>query len=165
MINEEVWVINDKMICQHDAATCSQSPSPPSAPSSHQFITYITIHSHSITAHYGRLLCSLQLGTACHQVPAPWYSGCYWVRGPSRKVDAKTDFQTMSTRLAITLPRTSHMLRPPRFAVCLCIETNHQAALLWHRVAHFEVRHHVVALFLMIRYGVQSLPSSTVVRP
>jgi hypothetical protein len=56
------------------------------------------------------------------------------------------------------------MLRPPRFAVCLCIETNHQAALLWHRVAHFEVRHHIVTLFLMIRYGVQSLPSSTVVR-
>jgi hypothetical protein len=63
-----------------------------------------------------------------------------WVRGPSRKVDANADLQTMPTRLAITLPRTSHMLRPPRVAVCLCIETNHQAALLWHRVAHFEVR-------------------------
>jgi hypothetical protein len=28
MINEEVWVINDKMICQHDAATCSPLPHP-----------------------------------------------------------------------------------------------------------------------------------------
>lgn len=71
----------------------------------------ITISSYTrtlvVSIHHGRLLCSVQLGAACYKIPAPWYSGRYWVRGSSRKVDANTEHQTMPTRLAIALSRTS----------------------------------------------------------
>jgi hypothetical protein len=69
----------------------------------HQTSNRTLVHS----TYHGRLLRSVQLGTARHKIPAPWYSSRYWVREPNRTVDGDADFQTMPTRLAITLPRTS----------------------------------------------------------
>jgi len=51
----------------------------------------------------------------------------------------------MPTRLACALPRTSSSGSTER-SIRLSRSTDPQAALLWHRVAHFEVRHHIVII-------------------
>jgi hypothetical protein len=86
----------------------------------HQLITITHIIPHTRTLvqsiHHGRLLCSIQFGAACHKIHAPWNSPRYWVRGTNRKIDVDADFQTMSTRLALTLPCAS---------ISFCIDVIH----------------------------------------
>lgn len=53
----------------------------------------------------------------------------------------------MPTRLACTLPRTSSSGSTDKeHMAAQGVGTDSQAALLWHRVLHLEVRHHIVII-------------------